>query len=245
MIYLDPQDPQAIAEALTSGLVVALPTETVFGLAVSLDSASGLQNLIALKNRPLGSGTFFTLVPESRAALSRYVLLDPAEKPTVPQSANAVTPTALTNRPSATSQLVDLLSAHFPGPLTLILPKNPAFRHPYFDHLTKIGVRTPDTSLFSRLLPLSGPLLLTSANPRGLPAATTPAQVAHYFQPPASEQHPSSTKTSALKPRPLNSEPPSLALVSAPAGLQPPSTVVDFTTSPPKILREGSLSLKF
>lgn len=144
-----------IAAALKAGAVVALPTETVYGLAISLASAPALKRLGLLKNRRPGSGKLFTLVPESFEQISEYAEIPDAYR--------------------------EELSSQIPGPLTAVLQKNPAFRHPYYDRLSKIGIRIPDYPLFAELLSLSGPLILTSANPRNLPVARTITEVRQYF----------------------------------------------------------------
>jgi L-threonylcarbamoyladenylate synthase len=60
-----------------------------------------------------------------------------------------------------------LIDKYIPGEITLILPKNPDFHHFYYDHYDTIGIRIPNHPLFKELLPKTGALLLTSANPRG------------------------------------------------------------------------------
>lgn len=190
-----PQDTAKIAEAaknLKSGGVVGLPTETVWGLASALDSPEGVRKLMRLKNRNLDSGKVFTLVPENVADISRFALIPAAAK--------------------------TLISEYFPGPLTLILPKNPNFHHFYYDHFDTIGVRIPDFPLFYELLPLSGPLLLTSANRRG----ETPAD--------------SSLKLRQLMPE-LD------YIVDGSASGESPSTIVDFSGPTPVILRSGNLKV--
>lgn len=121
--------------------VTVVPTETVEGYAVALDSRSGVRNLMKLKDRDFNSGKVFTLVPESKAAISKYALIPEIAKP--------------------------IIDKYVPGELTLILPKNPAFRHFYYDHFDTIGIRIPDHPLFKDLLAESGAIILTSANKRG------------------------------------------------------------------------------
>ena len=192
MIEVPRESTSAIVKALKEGKVVALPTETVFGLAISLNSASALEKLIYLKRRDLKSGKVFTLVPESRDDISKYAVL---------------------TRPAR-----EFLK-YIPGEITLILNKNPEFSHPYFNHFSTIGIRIPKSSLFANLLPLSGPLLLTSANPRGDQPATSSETVKETL-------------------------PKVDMLVSSktPAG-QLPSTIVDLTGKKPVIVRQGSLKI--
>lgn len=121
--------------------VTVVPTETVEGYAVALSSESGIQELMRIKERDYDSGKVFTLVPESKEAIKKYaVVSERAQK---------------------------LIDKYIPGEITLILPKNPDFHHFYYDHYDTIGIRIPNHPLFEELLPKTGALLLTSANPRG------------------------------------------------------------------------------
>ena len=194
MLEISLSDTKNIIKSLKSGLVVALPTETVYGLAISLNSATALEKLIYLKRREIGSGKVFTLVPESKNDIKKYAVANKiAQK---------------------------LISQHIPGEITLILPKNPEFHHPYFDHFKTIGIRIPDYPLFSQILLETGPLLLTSANPRGGTPANTSEEVAKLL-------------------------PKVDAIVTGKSGQNPPSTIVDCTTSAPKVVREGNLKPVF
>lgn len=121
--------------------VTTVPTETVEGYAVALNSEQGIRDLMKLKDRDFDSGKVFTLVPESIEAISKYVV--------VPDQAKSY------------------IEKYFPGELTLILPKNPDFHHFYYDHFDSIGIRIPNYPLFKELLRDNGAILLTSANPRG------------------------------------------------------------------------------
>ena len=156
---------------LLAGKIVTIPTETVEGYAVSLNSKLAIRRLMKLKDRNLNSGKIFTLVPEDKTKISKYCIISKAVE--------------------------QLIEKHFPGELTLILPKNPNFHHFYYDHYDTIGIRIPDHPLFQEILPHTGPLILTSANPRG----GTPKSTTGHL----------------------------------------PSTIIDFTSENPKILRQGNL----
>ena len=121
--------------------IVEIPTETVWGYAVALKSEKAIRDLMKLKDRDFDSGKIFTLVPESKDAISKYALV-----------------------PEKVQEFID---KYIPGELTLILPKNPDFHHFYYDHFDTIGIRIPDHPLFSKILKKTGALILTSANPRG------------------------------------------------------------------------------
>lgn len=127
--------------AFKPGKITLVPTETVYGYAVKLDDAQAIKNLMKYKERGYESGKIFTLVPESKAKIAQYVTITEVAKP--------------------------LIEKYIPGEITLILPKNPNFKHPYFDHFKTIGIRIPKHELFEKILPETGPLLLTSANKKG------------------------------------------------------------------------------
>ncbi len=131
----------SIVDALKTDEIVTIPTETVEGYAVSLNSEKAVRKLMKLKDRDFNSGKIFTLVPESIPTISKYVTVSPVAK--------------------------TLIKKFVPGEITLILPKNPDFHHFYYDHYNTIGIRIPNHPLFSEILPKTGPLILTSANPRG------------------------------------------------------------------------------
>ena len=144
---IKPMKNQIISDLL-SNKIATVPTETVEGYAVSLNSESAIRKLMKLKDRDFNSGKVFTLVPATKSAISKYAII------------------------SKPAQV--LIDKHIPGELTLLLPKSPDFHHFYYDHYNTIGIRIPDHPLFTEILPETGPLILTSANPRGgTPKSTT------------------------------------------------------------------------
>ena len=118
-----------------------VPTETVEGYAVRLNDEQAIYDLMKLKDRNFDSGKIFTLVPESPQAILKYAIVSNSTK--------------------------SLIKKYIPGELTLILPKNPTFHHFYYDHFSTIGIRIPDYAPFQKILSQTGPLILTSANPKG------------------------------------------------------------------------------
>lgn len=152
MIQTSAEHTSEIIKSLKSGQVVALPTETVYGLAIAFNSATALEKLIYLKRRDLNSGKVFTLVPESKSDIQKYAIINKLAR--------------------------EYIAKYVPGEITLILNKNPEFTHPYFDHFTTVGIRIPASPLFSTILPETGPLLLTSANLRGSQPAISSDEVA-------------------------------------------------------------------
>ncbi len=182
-----------VKDVLEAGGVIGLPTETVWGLACALGSRKGIDKLMQIKDRDIESGKIFALVPSSIKEISDYVIVSKGAQ--------------------------QLINEYLPGPLTLILPKNPAFRHYYFDNFDTIGIRIPDFQLFHELLPDTGPLLLTSANRRG--------------------EEPARSK------KELKEKVPEIDLIiDGKSGRQKPSTIVDYTTPQPKVLRPGPIVIE-
>jgi L-threonylcarbamoyladenylate synthase len=186
---IDPADFDAAVAVLDSGRLLAIPTETVYGLAAKFDHHHAIDRLIALKNRDYRSDHIFTLMLADPAAINRYAIITDLAAP--------------------------LIAQHFPGPLTLVLPKRPDFHNPYFDHYDTIGIRTPDHAYVLELLKRSGPLLVTSANLHGQPPALTDAAAAATL--------------------------PGVSIVTGRAGGQLPSTVVDATADQLRVLRQGDI----
>ena len=141
MKYVSKGHVEDAKKALNRGDILAVPTETVYGLAVKLDNTAAIRKLLDLKNRQIDSGKVLTIMVADVDDIKKY---------------------ALVNR-----QTMNLARHYFPGELTLILPKRRAFKHPYFDHFDTVGIRIPDHKYLLELLRTAGQLLVTSANPRG------------------------------------------------------------------------------
>jgi len=110
----------------------------------------------------------------------------------------------------------------WPGPLTLVVPKKPALPDFVTCNLNSVGVRIPRHDIAFQLIHLSNGLLVgTSANKTGKKPPQTASE--------ASEQ--------------LRGEV-DIILDGGPATLGISSTVVDFTSEKPKILREGPIRLR-
>lgn len=151
-----PDSPEARAEAadvLRRGGLVALPTDTVYGIAVALDTAGGIERLFAAKHRP----------PDKAIGL---LLADPDQA----DSIGVMTPAARV-----------LAAAGWPGGLTLVLTQRPGAGLPPIltAGTTTIGVRVPDHPAPRALAAAVGPLPTTSANRSGLPAGSTVTEILH------------------------------------------------------------------
>ncbi|HVZ57629.1 MAG TPA: L-threonylcarbamoyladenylate synthase [Chitinophagaceae bacterium] len=127
------------ADLLQSGEVVAIPTETVYGLAASIAHDQAIRRVFSLKGRPLINPLIVHLA--SAAQLNQVAR-------EIPEEARL------------------LAGACWPGPLTLVLPKQPGVSPLITAGGDTVAVRVPDHPLTRRLLALLPfPLAAPSANP--------------------------------------------------------------------------------
>ncbi|MFY7744624.1 MAG: L-threonylcarbamoyladenylate synthase [Erythrobacter sp.] len=142
--------PEGIAEAariLESGGLVAVPTETVYGLAARADSAEAVAKIYAAKGRP----DFNPLIVHIRdaAQAARYAVLSP--------------------------QALALAEAHWPGPLTLVLPRraDAGLAPAVTAGLPTVALRAPAHPAMRALLAaVDFPLAAPSANRSGFISPT-------------------------------------------------------------------------
>lgn len=113
-----------------------------------------------------------------------------------------------------------IIANFLPGPLTLILPKKSVVSPDVTASLNSVGVRYPDNKIALALIDSAGvPLATTSANISGQPSPSTAQEVLAQL----------SSRIDLL-------------IDGGPTKLKMVSTVIDFSSSPPKIIREGVLS---
>jgi L-threonylcarbamoyladenylate synthase len=141
---------QRLAARLQAGELVAVPTETVYGLAANALDAHACRKIFAAKGRP-ATDPLIVHLPDAK------------------NLARIATP----NPPA-----LRLAKKFWPGPLTLVLPKTAAVPDVVSAGLPSVAVRVPAHPLFRRLLKLAGlPLAAPSANPFGYISPTTAAHV--------------------------------------------------------------------
>jgi protein-tyrosine phosphatase len=157
----DPRDAvhRAVA-ALAQGRIVALPTETVYGLAASALSESAVDRLFEVKGRAKTKG-FALAVKSAEDALDYIPQMGPLAR--------------------------RLARRCWPGPVTLVLPdahpdsvlvRLPLAVQEAVVQDGSIGLRVPANDLTLQVLRLLvGPLVLTSANRSGEPEATTADEI--------------------------------------------------------------------
>ena len=214
------------ARALAAGGAVVFPTDTVFGLGVSVGAAAGPQLLYDLKHRDAGKPVAWLV--EGPEALDVY-------GEDVPAYARR------------------LAEAFWPGGLTLVVRASDAVPPAFQSPAGTIGLRMPASEAALGLIRAAGcPLAVTSANlsgasdtarvedlDRALVARTAglylpdDAVAAASIAPDLAEAAPSASACYATSDQPV----PSPASGTA-------STVLDCTGEAPRVLRAGTLTLE-
>jgi len=145
---------QSIEEAkrhLLEGRLVAVPTETVYGLGANALDGKAVAGIFEAKNRP----QFDPLIVHVSSLENAAELLE------------EIPPAAST-----------LAKKFWPGPLTILLPKRPVIPDLVTAGLGRVGLRNPDHPLTQQLLQaLPFPLAAPSANPFGYVSPTTAQHV--------------------------------------------------------------------
>jgi L-threonylcarbamoyladenylate synthase len=197
VISIDPErpDPGTIARAaeiLREGGLVAFPTETVYGLGADGVNPKALERLFAAKGRPP----------------TDPVILHIADLEMLPRLAREIPPPVWT-----------LAQRFWPGPLTLVLPKQPAVPDLATAGLPTVAVRMPAHPVALALIRAAGtPIAAPSANRFGHVSPTTARHVLEDLE-------------SRID----------LILDAGPTAIGVESTVLDLTRPVPTILRPGGL----
>lgn len=142
-------------EILLSGGLLAVPTETVYGLAGNGLEAKAVEKIYEVKGRPAVKP--LSLMVAGPEAMDVYC-------PEVPESARA------------------LAERFWPGPLTIVLRARDSIPSIVLAGGSTVGLRCPDHPLTLTLLREAGiPLAAPSANPSGEPSPKTAQEVLGYF----------------------------------------------------------------
>ncbi len=153
----EPDALEQAAKALASGAVVAIPTDTVYGLAADPFQPAAVEALFALKGRP-EDVALPVLVggPDQVGALAGEL-------------------------PPSARRLAD---RHWPGALTLVVPRDRTFTADLGGRGSArqtVAVRWPDDGFVTALCRAAGPLAVTSANRHGEPPLVSAGAVATVF----------------------------------------------------------------
>jgi len=181
------------AELVRAGRLVAFPTETVYGLGANALDAAAVDRIFSAKGRPATSPL---IVHVDSAAMAR---------------------TLVTEWPA----VADQLTGHFwPGPLTLVLPKQPSIPDRVTAGLGTVGLRMP-----------AHPVALALIHEAGVPIAAPSANRFTQLSP-----------TTADHVRAALGDAVDLVLDGGPAKVGIESTVLSLVGGVPRLLRPGMVT---
>ena len=183
------------AEIIRGGGLVAVPTETVYGLAANGLDASAVEKIYEVKGRP--SVKPLSLMVRSSEDIEIYC------KDVPPQA-------------------VSLAKQYWPGPLTIVLPAREIVPDIVLAGGDTLGLRCPDSALTLQLIREAGlPLAAPSANPSGSESPKSAADVLGYFDGMIEAVIDGGTCSLGIE-----------------------STLIDMSSAPYRILRQGALPEK-
>lgn len=149
----DPQTPALAAQLIRQGELVAIPTETVYGLGADGLNETAVAKIFEAKGRPQDNPLILHICDASQMALFCH---------DIPKAA------------------YDLAEAFWPGPLTMVLPARDCVPRRTTAGLSTVAVRCPDSAVTREIIRLSGvPIAAPSANISGKPSTTTAEHVLH------------------------------------------------------------------
>ena len=180
------------ADMLRAGELVVFPTETVYGLGADASNPLAIAKIFAVKGRPADHPLIVHLPDASH--LDRWAL-------DIPEAAH------------------ELAIAFWPGPLTLILKRQPSVSDAITGGQDTVGLRVPNHPLALQLLrEFKGGVAAPSANRFGHISPTTAAHVREEF-----------------------GDAVAMILDGGPCAVGIESTILDLSGSEPRILRPGML----
>ena len=148
-----PETPKIAAELIGKGELVAIPTETVYGLGANGLDEAAVAKIFEAKGRPQDNP----------------LILHVAEAADIEQFCHSI--------PEAAWRLAEKF---WPGPLTMVLPAKDTVPSRTTAGLSTVAVRCPDCEVTREIIRLAGvPVAAPSANISGKPSTTTAEHVRH------------------------------------------------------------------
>jgi L-threonylcarbamoyladenylate synthase len=162
---------QRAVDVLKAGGLVAMPTETVYGLAADANNASAINKIFTSKGRPTGHPLIVHIAQAELGVANDHQDSAVAWREILSQWSRDVSPEALI-----------LAHQFWPGPLTMILPKAKNVLLEVTGGQETVGVRCPQHPIAQQLLKqFGGGLAAPSANRFGRISPTTAEHVREEF----------------------------------------------------------------
>ena len=144
------EDILAASELIRKGRVVGIPTETVYGLGADALNPEAVEKIFKAKGRPADNPLIVHIYEIQEANRLGHDIPDIFYR---------------------------LAEKFWPGPLTMIVPKNDIIPAETSGGLDTVGIRMPSHPVMRELIRLSGPIAAPSANRSGYPSPTSAAHV--------------------------------------------------------------------
>lgn len=183
----------AAAEAVRAGELIVLPTDTVYGIGCDAFSPAAVRDLLEAKGRDRA-------VPPP-VLIGSLATLDALAR-------------------DLSDQARALVAEFWPGPLTLVCREQPSLQWDLGENRGTVAIRLPDDPIARRILELTGPLAVSSANRTGHPPAIDADQAEEVF-----------------------GDTVAVIVDGGPSALGEASTIVDLTGDHPRVLRAGAVAL--
>jgi len=182
-------------QTLANGGLVAIPTETVYGLGAAINNEVAIAKIFVVKGRPQ----------------NHPLIVHLADIDQLHQVAHDIHPDA-----------IKLAHACWPGPLTLLLQRNENVSMSITGGRDTVAVRIPDNAFTRQLiLDLGSPIAAPSANRFGKVSPTTAQHVCDDLQNDVD-----------------------LIVDDGASSIGVESTIIDFSVSPPQLLRPGGIPIE-
>ena len=150
---LDAKTPAIAAGLIRQGELVAIPTETVYGLGADGLNEAAVAKIFEAKGRPQDNPLILHIWDAKQMEQFCH---------DIPKAA------------------YDLAKAFWPGPLTMVLPAREIVPKRTTGGLSTVALRCPDNAVTREIIRLSGvPIAAPSANISGKPSTTTAQHVLH------------------------------------------------------------------
>lgn len=147
-------DSEKASELLIKGKIVAIPTETVYGLAASFSDLLAIDSIFVTKGRP-------------------------SDNPLIVHISDISQLSFITDEINETQ--LKLMNAFWPGPLTLLFKKKAELLDRITAGLDTVAVRMPSHPIALEIIQKTGPIVAPSANKSGKPSTTRVEHILHDY----------------------------------------------------------------
>lgn len=150
-----PDYSERAAAVIRDGGIIAYPTETYYGLGIDPFNNEAIERLFRVKQRPLSKPILVIIDNPSQLCHLTSTFPEPYR---------------------------ELVSNHWPGPLTLIFPAREHISNLLTGNTGTIGIRMTSSEIAAEICKSAGtPISATSANVSGQPPASSVEEVVNYF----------------------------------------------------------------